>query len=60
VHEAVDGHIVGRKSQSRDRGVVANLDIDIVCTRLEEECVARRIKLAGRQRLNLREGIHVL
>ncbi len=58
VGHLVDGYIIGRKSQARNRGVVANLDIDIVCARFEEECVPSRIELTGRQRLNLRDGIH--
>jgi hypothetical protein len=57
-HLAVDGHVVGGQSQSCDRGVVADLDIDIVAAGLEEERLADRIKLARGQRLNLGDRVH--
>ena len=57
-HLAVDGHVIRGESQSCDRGVVADLNIDIVGAGLEEERVAHRIKLARRQRLNLGDRVH--
>jgi len=57
-HLAVDGHIVRGESQSCDRGVVGDLDIDIVAAGLEQERLAHRIKLARGQRLNLGDRIH--
>src|SRR5271166_3006581 len=46
------------QSQSCDRGVVADLDIDIVAAGLEEERLSDRIKLARGQRLNLGDRVH--
>jgi hypothetical protein len=58
VHEAVDGHVIGGQTQPGNRGVVANLDIDIISARLEEERVARGIELARGQCLHLGDRIH--